>query len=46
MTQTVLAQTVTAQTIPQPVTDRIESEWRQMREISAQIKPAPISKKQ
>jgi hypothetical protein len=33
------------QTLPQPVTDRIENEWRQMREMSAQSKPAPVSKK-
>lgn len=34
-----------SQTIPQPIVDRLENEWRQMREISAQSKPAPVSKK-
>lgn len=27
------------QTIPQTAADRIEAEWRQMRESSAQVKP-------
>lgn len=46
MTQTVIPANVLSQTIPQPVTDRIESEWRQMREMSAQAKPAANAKKQ
>lgn len=32
-------------TIPQTTYDRIENEWRQMREVSAQPKPAQTSKK-
>lgn len=32
-------------TIPQTTYDRIESEWRQMREVSTQPKPSQTPKK-
>ncbi len=32
-------------TIPQTTYDRIESEWRQMREMGSQQKPAQSAKK-
>jgi hypothetical protein len=49
MSQTVMSHAVQqhamSPVIPQPVTDRIENEWRQMREISAQTKSEPAAKK-
>lgn len=32
-------------TVPQSISERIENEWRQMREGSAQPKPAQTAKK-
>lgn len=32
-------------TIPQTVAERMENEWRQMREVSAQPKPSQTAKK-
>ncbi|MBB3947192.1 hypothetical protein GGQ73_003158 [Rhizobium skierniewicense] len=32
-------------TIPQTIYDRLENEWRQMREVSAQTKPSQAPKK-
>lgn len=33
------------QTIPQPVAERLEDEWRQMREVNAQTKTQSAPKK-